>query len=316
MVTVYGTFKPKECLRTIQNLFTHPKYTALRIGMKAYIKLMCYCHLAGEQEITGIGRIKDGEIVDFKIPYQVVTGTTADATDDDIIDLMREIPIDEISEWELDWHSHCDMQAFISQTDEKNYELMSMAKGGKQFPILVINKKGDVCCKQFIHAGKVTTINFILEKSELENSELTEIYNQCKQEVAERVSLKPIPLTYSKAPWYEKSKKNELTDFGDDTAEDDNGYSDNLTIDRIDNDSNYYPNNCKWSTRFEQQRNTRLQKNNKSGVRGVFWDNTNLKWVAKIGVNNKSISLGHYINKEDAIKARKKGELEYWGGKK
>lgn len=94
------------------------------------------------------------------------------------------------------------------------------------------------------------------------------------------------------------------------------GYSDNLTIDRIDNDSNYCPNNCKWSTRFEQQRNTRLQKNNKSGIRGVYWDKTNQKWVAKIGANNKSISLGHYTNKEDAMKARKNGELKYWGGNK
>lgn len=237
MVTSYSTFKPKECLRAIQNLFASPKYTELKIGMKAYIKLMCYCHLAGEQEITGIGRIRSGEIIDFKIPYQVVTGTTADATDEDIIELMREIPIDEIPEWELDWHSHCDMQTFISSTDENNYELMSMAKGGKQFPILVVNKKGDVCCKQFIHAGKVPTIAFKLEKSELSNSEIERIYNQCKQEVAERVSLKPIPTTYVKTSSYSNysygqgklnyggsygysSKKNELTDFGNDTAED------------------------------------------------------------------------------------------------
>ena len=238
MVTSYSTFKPKECLRAIQNLFATPKYTELKIGMKAYIKLMCYCHLAGEQEITGIGRIRNGEIIDFKIPYQEVTGTTADATDENIIDLMREIPIDDIPEWELDWHSHCDMQAFISSTDEDNYELMSMAKGSKQFPILVINKKGDVCCKQFIHAGKVPTITFKLEKSELSNSEIERIYNQCKQEVAERVSLKHIPTTYTKSynnyskPTYGQgklnygesfgysSKKNELTDFRDDTAED------------------------------------------------------------------------------------------------
>ena len=34
-----------------------------------------------------------------------------------------------------------------------------------------------------------------------------------------------------------------------------NGYQDNLTIDRINNDGNYEPNNCRWVTIAEQQRN-------------------------------------------------------------
>lgn len=37
----------------------------------------------------------------------------------------------------------------------------------------------------------------------------------------------------------------------------DNGYKDNLTIERIDVNGNYEPNNCKWVTMDEQHKNTR-----------------------------------------------------------
>lgn len=76
----------------------------------------------------------------------------------------------------------------------------------------------------------------------------------------------------------------------------DDTYEYNLSIDRINNDSGYSPENCRWTTREIQTQNTRLiRSTNTSGYRGVreSYPGSN-RWMSKIGINRKAISLGTF----------------------
>lgn len=53
-------------------------------------------------------------------------------------------------------------------------------------------------------------------------------------------------------------------------------------------------------------------KANKSGYKGVLWDNERKKWKAEIIFKKKKYYLGRFDKKEDAVKARKEAEEKFF----
>mgnify|MGYP003870253599 FL=1 len=86
-------------------------------------------------------------------------------------------------------------------------------------------------------------------------------------------------------PWWKFSKF--YRDMGDKPKE--------MTLERVNNNKGYYPNNCKWATRQEQMQNIR--------AKGYFWDKRRKKWLAQITVNYQNIFLGYFHKEKNAKRA-------------
>lgn len=84
---------------------------------------------------------------------------------------------------------------------------------------------------------------------------------------------------------------------------------DHINRDQLDNRRE----NLRICEHKENIRNGKLRSNNKSGHKGVFWDNTRQRWVGRITVNYKDIHLGSFKDKELAAMAYKTAAKKYFG---
>lgn len=91
------------------------------------------------------------------------------------------------------------------------------------------------------------------------------------------------------------------------------GYiDDSMQIDHIDgNGGNNSLVNLRLVTENENAKNKSIPSNNTSGCVGVSFLNREQKWRSRINFNGKEITLGLFINKDDAVKARKDAEKRY-----
>jgi hypothetical protein len=93
-----------------------------------------------------------------------------------------------------------------------------------------------------------------------------------------------------------------------------NGYQPGLEIDRIDTNRGYSPDNCRWVTRTENNRNTRKKKSGRtSKYKGVWFDKHAGCFKSAIRINGKKTHLGSFRDDRDGALAYDAAARKHYG---
>lgn len=85
-----------------------------------------------------------------------------------------------------------------------------------------------------------------------------------------------------------------------------------VELDRIDNNGDYEPSNCRWVTTQQNSFNTR-DRGGTSKYKGVSWSTKRKKWVAQITVDGVTKNLGGFVEEKEAALAYNKAAKRLFG---
>jgi hypothetical protein len=86
------------------------------------------------------------------------------------------------------------------------------------------------------------------------------------------------------------------------------------TIERINNDKGYSPDNCRWATMQEQRANQTPRKNVVRKGRGYCWHKATNKWQATFSFNKTKHYLGLFRKESEAKAAYEKAKMDFTQG--
>lgn len=90
-----------------------------------------------------------------------------------------------------------------------------------------------------------------------------------------------------------------------------NGYKEDLTIDRINSNGNYSPDNCRWATRLQQSTNLPKRNNTVSKYKGVTPKDN--RWRARVYYKRKLVLDKYFLTEKEAALAYNEAALKHHG---